>query len=553
MKNKLNKALPLFIAGAVIGIIVFVFIYGIDVLNVSYDGWLEQGGDLNQHYYGWKFYRKSPLTFPIGLVEGLAPEKVSIIYTDSIPLFALIFKLLSPLLPETFQYFGIWGIMCYMLQGGLAALIIRKFTDNPVICWISSVFFVVSPVVIQRMYGHTSLAGNWIILLAFLLWIYKDKLNNVKTIIAWCVLAALAVMVHMYYIPITFLILLACVINKGIESKKTIKISAITFLSAALCGVLTLFILGGFYGHGSIGEGGLGIYSSNLTTFFNPVTDDFSKYLSPFLTMSSDQGEGFAYLGFGMLLMGFLALVFVIQHIVDAGISKSFEWIKSRKAAVISFTFLLIGAFAYSLSPIITCGNKVILHINFPKLIWNAMSVFRATGRFSWISMYLLYILFIFVIIRKNKKKAAIIILGLCMCVQLSDFSNIFKFKNSYFTTHMESKQNLKDEAWEELANGKEHIVFLPLPENYLVYADMYYSFANYASNHDMTMSSFYIARASYDFLYYYADEQLKLVEDGTPEKNTIYVFMDPTYTVPDNDALEIYELDGYTVGIAAE
>ena len=150
---KSHNLLLLFLIGSMIGAAVFIYIYGTKILNPTYDDWLMSGEDLTQHYLGWVFFRKSGFNFPFGLTEGLLyPDKISVIFTDSIPLFAFIFKLLSPLLPETFQYFGLWGILCYMLQGGLGTVLVKKFTDSNIIPVLSSVIFAFSPIVIYRLY-----------------------------------------------------------------------------------------------------------------------------------------------------------------------------------------------------------------------------------------------------------------------------------------------------------------------------------------------------------------------------------------------------------------
>lgn len=120
-----------FLIGALIGAVLFVLIYGFSVLNVTNDAWLLTGKDLQQHYIGWKYYRDAAWNFPIGLHDGLThPYMVSVLYTDSIPLFAIFFKALSPLLPETFQYFGLFGLMCYMLNGGFAGIDCGKNSEE---------------------------------------------------------------------------------------------------------------------------------------------------------------------------------------------------------------------------------------------------------------------------------------------------------------------------------------------------------------------------------------------------------------------------------------
>ena len=40
----------------------------------------------------------------------------SIVFTDSLPLGAFISKYLRAFVPDTFQYFGIWLWLCFVLQ-----------------------------------------------------------------------------------------------------------------------------------------------------------------------------------------------------------------------------------------------------------------------------------------------------------------------------------------------------------------------------------------------------------------------------------------------------
>lgn len=96
------------------GAIVFVIIYGVKILNPTYVDWLLGGGDLSQHYLGWEFFRKGDWKFPLGLTDMAAyPLETSVVFTDSIPLFALFFKIFRNILPQNFQYFGIYGILCF--------------------------------------------------------------------------------------------------------------------------------------------------------------------------------------------------------------------------------------------------------------------------------------------------------------------------------------------------------------------------------------------------------------------------------------------------------
>lgn len=72
---------------SIIAVIGFVYIYGTHILNPIYTDWLLKDAhyDLSQHYLGWKAYRNSNWTLPIGNTDYLLyPSKTSIIFTDFI-------------------------------------------------------------------------------------------------------------------------------------------------------------------------------------------------------------------------------------------------------------------------------------------------------------------------------------------------------------------------------------------------------------------------------------------------------------------------------------
>lgn len=169
----LEKRWFLMLTSAIIGAILFIAIYGARILDPTYEDWLFQGGDLTQHYLGWTFFRMSDWHFPFGLSDSvLGNVKISVIYTDSVPLFALFFKLLSPLLPATFQYFGFLGLFSFMMNGACSTLLIHRFNKNGIFCIIGSTFYIISPVVLQRLYGHEALSCHFVILLGLILWLY---------------------------------------------------------------------------------------------------------------------------------------------------------------------------------------------------------------------------------------------------------------------------------------------------------------------------------------------------------------------------------------------
>jgi hypothetical protein len=116
---------------AVLGAVAFMVVTSGAILAPWNISWLTHG-DLAQSYLGWAFYRHAPWSWPLGGSPDYGLEfHSSVYYSDSIPLLAIAFKLASPWLPEPFQYFGMWVLLCFVLQGmfgwRLAALASRSY------------------------------------------------------------------------------------------------------------------------------------------------------------------------------------------------------------------------------------------------------------------------------------------------------------------------------------------------------------------------------------------------------------------------------------------
>ena len=91
-----------FAIGAMVGVIFFARTLGSALADPREIGWL-MTTDWAQHYSGWAMFRSTPWSWPPGLMpEVWYPVGTSIVYTDSLPLLALLLKPLSGLLPQPF-------------------------------------------------------------------------------------------------------------------------------------------------------------------------------------------------------------------------------------------------------------------------------------------------------------------------------------------------------------------------------------------------------------------------------------------------------------------
>ncbi len=338
-----------FLLGCLVGGLVFICIFGFSVVDVTNVGWLYDSSsteglwDLTQHYLGWVYYRKSPWAFPLGLMQGLNTSAVSVVYTDSIPLFAVIFKCLSPLLPETFQYFGLFELMSYILMGGFGALFLRRFTDDLISCQASALLFSISPCMLKRVFYHSALSAHFLVVAAICLWVWRDilleKRNGKRGYLRflWTLLICVASAINAYFVPMVLGIMLCGLLQELLEKKIKIKkivadIACPVFSMGLLC-----YILGYFYGDVSASTTGLENLSFNLLQFFNPGNDlcvidhrnyifstqNYSSFLSTLPTISGWQEEGFSYLGLGMILLGIAVIIGGVLHGKSVGVNMS--------------------------------------------------------------------------------------------------------------------------------------------------------------------------------------------------------------------------------------
>lgn len=600
-----NKSYPAFLIGLIIGIVIFIAIYGFGVINPTNTEWLlhsndlEGSIDLTQHYMGWVFYRDTPWTFPLGLTEGIYSEPVSVVYTDSIPLFALFFKIFSGILPYSFQYMGLFGLMCYGLMGGFGALVTRRYTSNVLVNGISATLFVLSPILLNRMYLHTALSAHFLIVAGIVLWLYRDKMRWNRYLISWIVLIAGGTLINAYFTPILLGILLCSILQDIIIGAKIGK-NIVLLALPILVSLFGAWIMGMFYGEtNASGSGGLDMLSFNLDGFFNPMTyatsfghftHDFrevtySGIVRGFPLLSPYQNEGFAYLGLGMIILVIIAFVLLIAYIIRRLVGRNRSNDSSPKrgktytrrqviSVIVSLLVYLVVFTLLAMSPKWTIGEVEILNIPWPKMIWDLLSTFRSTGRFIWPVYYMIMSLALliptYIFVRNDKdtyatnifprrnvfviEKAIIIaILVLVVIVQIIDLWPAMKQKHNDFHKEVEYVSDLTSPSWEEIAAKCDTIVVYP-PSS-----DLYWdgisalTFEIFAHEHNMSMNMTYMSRDLTEFADEKTNAEFEERAKGKTYPNHMYLFLSAKESeLPDSNIynLNYYRIDGYIVGL---
>ncbi|MCL2869358.1 DUF6311 domain-containing protein [Candidatus Saccharibacteria bacterium] len=400
--------------GCLVGLVFFVLFYGVKTLNPTFIDWIfsTPAHDSAQHYFGWAFFKAEGWTWPPGAIKGLAyPFGQAIIFMDSIPLLAIIFKVLSPILPTTFQYFGLWTLACYMLMGGLSALCIRHFTKNPLITTIGAIFFVSTPLLIFRSFWHPALAGQWIVLAGiFLLLKHRLLSRNLKKFITyWTILMVVTTLIHPYFLPITGGLLVIALAIDHKNWRKTLLGLAVPIVTA----FLAFYLAGGLAVPDNAFGGGLESKAFHLDGFWNPQGFSiFSHSNYPIYT------EGLAYLGLGILALAiFTAIVALVQK------KHLFKPIKRK--VWLPVTIVLAGFLLFALSPSIQFGDKTLFTVPWPQFVISIWNIFRACGRLVWPVYYLLMLGILVAYIRLSSKWRiwGVIILLIFAGIQLADIT----------------------------------------------------------------------------------------------------------------------------------
>jgi hypothetical protein len=515
-----------------LGVFIFIAIYGVQVLVPTNADWLLTGGDLSQHYIGWEFFRQSDWTFPIGVASDLAyPHGIAITFMDSIPLFAIPFKLIGPMLPEHFQYFGWWGLFSFAAVAALSARIVQRWTKDPFIAIATALFFCVSPVVLQRMFGHTALAGHWIILMGIWAIVWGSRWSSSKRTIVWSIILMLSVLIHPYFLIMNVLLMaLSVAINYQGKWKQT----AIESIAPIIDAAIMTWIIGGF-SITEVASRTLGMAGYDLVSPIAPV--GWSAFYGSNFT---SHPETFGYYGLGGFLLIAVALVISIRKRVNLMVV-----VKRHRNKLIITALILVAMLLFALSPKLRFAGTVLFEYHLPAAIEKVWSVFRVTARVAWPLFYLIMFVGVYVIVRHIPNKSYVRGLIILVCaVQMLDIlgSSQLHMRHERISHVGDARyvSVLTDSRWEEIAKGREHIIYLAG-----LYENDFIAIAQYAINHKMTLNTGYFARKPTRAIEATIEHAKIAVKEGKIDSKTIYIARDP-YTVATNLKSQI--IDGYSI-----
>lgn len=379
-----GKRSPTFGAGTlaciatVIGLFDALCLLGWHVIDPLSTDWLRSDPTVFQA--GWEFLRRQPLTFPFTWIFNLNfPFGISAAYLDVIPIVAVPLKILSPALPQQFQYFGIYLVFCLVLQVYYSFRLISRFTRDKTVIILGGLFFLNAPVLLSRLYIHFSLCSQWLLLAAiYYYFVPAIRKNRFRFMFPFLPLLAIASGVTPYLAVMVLSVGLAALARICVEVRPgEIGRFRQPWLEAmAFGGLMLAIIAGSFLLFGFIVPGENPVFKGDGYTMFS------LNLLSPF-----DRGhflpgpgyEGFAYLGAGVLL---LMAISVARYPVMLA--------RAWATPILPILIMSVILTLLALSARIMIGRYTLVMLPLPTVISDLLATFRGSGRLFWPVYYLL-------------------------------------------------------------------------------------------------------------------------------------------------------------------
>lgn len=520
------------VASLFLSILCFLYFCDIRILDPNFNKWL-MPGDSETYWLNWLFYQESSI-FQIPIFKNFnygMDLSSTIALNDSLPIMAFIFKLFQNILPVNSQYFGIWILICFFLQSFFAIKLLSKFSNDTYIIILYSVFFLLAPIFIWRLWGHYSLMAHWLILGSLNIYFSRNfKFKNWIIIFFFSYLTSAYIAVMMFIVFATDLF--KRITAKEINLLKVFKLSLI-FICFSF---LSLYIIGYIEPGTKLSTSGFGIYKANLATFFDS-NDLWSNIFSDIKSVEGEH-EGFAFLGSGIIFL------LVITIFISFYKKKSINLNKILGLKYILIISILL--FILALSNNIHLSNIDLIYIDLPKFIEKIFGIIRASGRMVWIPFYLIYILIFIVINSFDDKKLWRIIIFLALTVNVIDLnkvSNLFIMKTGDINIHykkvysgpqhkseykyweMQWNTPLKSKEWDDFSRIYKQINYI-YPKNR---PDNYFILALYAAKNKMSVNFGSFSRVKKQQVIEEVAKLKLIIKNSNYESNTLYYFNNKT------------------------
>lgn len=526
-----------------IAILLFSFYYDFSILWPENINWLLTARhDWGQHYLGWAFYREEPWTFPLGTINNfIYPSSTNIGFTDSIPLLALPFKLLSPILPDDFQYIGLWLLICYITTAFYSLKIFRLYNIDSLPAIIATILITGNPMLWYRGM-HPALCAHGFIIASIYFYLKPVTAANAGAINRkQAILTVLTSLVHPYLtaMVIGFNFILPFrnyYYDRVLSLKKAILYPAITCVAIPLIWFIVGLLKVGPSERLGV-ESEYGHYGLNLNSLFNSF--GFSSLVPGLHRGYQENYESYMYFGLGL---GILVVVSLLYGLING----KFKIFKSKK--YYPLIFLIVCTTFFAISNKVMFNDVLLFNIKLPQKLLEIGGIFRMSCRFFWITYYLMLFFFLIVIIRNKLPRWLVVsLLFAALAVQAYDVYPISKYR--YFPQGTYNTP-LDEGKWNSILKDFDRMIAYPPFRLDLLKRLDYQDLSFVAVKNNKAISTGYTARNNIGKNTQYLDSLTHSINNEIVRNNELYIttpeYLEGFSTALHNNKASVEYLDGY-------
>jgi len=520
---------------------------GLDVILPTHTAWIH--GDPAMYYIAWAMFRLSAgIHWPITYTAALGyPIGSSIALADPVSLAALLLRPFSSLLPASFQYLGLYSVLCLILQLWFGVRLVRRLApQRPLLAWAGGLFFLIAPPFTYRFGGHFALTGQWLILAALLLYCraISDEFSLRRFTLQCVLLTGVALGVNPYLAFMVLGVLAASCVAAAL-THRVAPVMTIGMFAAVLLAFAAFSFAFGLSGGGQqdLTAQGYRYLSMNLLAPINP--DQAPSPILPRLPSFAGQYEGYNYLGAGTLALLVAIGIALIVRRVRIGRRDLVAW---GPLAICGACFTLLA-----LTTLVTVGRTVLIDLDPGQRLTPWLSVLRSSGRLFWVPYYALTLLAIVWTIRHLKPRYGMFVLIAALALQMFDTRSL-RANVRISPSAPSVPVRLASPGWSDLGREHRHLAIEPpwqcrgdTPGR----MDGYRIFGLLAAEDGLTINSYYAGRYLQDGLTYHCHTAIdQLLRDGLAA-DTAYVLSPEIATALAKGALgsgHCYSVDGFVL-----
>lgn len=476
-------------------------------------------GDRAQHFLGWHFFRNEGWQWPPGRLTAYGEAMgSSIVFTDSVPLLALLLKPFSPWLPAHLQYSGPWLLVGYVLTAAFAWRCGWLATGSAAAALLLALFALLSPMIALRGLGHFALSAQWIIW-----WAVAEYLEPGPRIEWWRrgLYLVVAALVHAYLLFIVLAVFAAEWLRRVWLLRQYAVFPALLRAAAIGGALLAVMALAGYFVSADPqgGDRQFGLYGADLDAWWASL--DGARFATHFPATLSRNLEGMHYLGAGILALLAMGLMGAVREP-----AATLVIMRSHALLILAAVALALLAFTHRLG----FGGRIVAEFALSDPWIARLSLFRGSGRMLWLADILLTLIAVVAMFRAMPVRAASLVVGALWLLQVADLAppmGALRNMLAADTTVVRPNdtQLLVSPFWNEARPRYRRIAVAPM----LHAAPGWISLGLLAADHGWSINTGQFARApwpTWSSEHYWLAASLAT---GLLDPHTLYVLNDPT------------------------